>query len=89
MALNDAEQAEVLNGVRLIVNQLLGNPDPNRPGVAVGWPQLENMTVVDALAYVQHQLGPWPQLGINAAGQPLTPVDALAAVKDAVTQKKT
>jgi hypothetical protein len=89
MALNDAEQQEVLDGVRLIRNQLLGNPDPNRPGVAPGWPQLDDRTVVDALADVRNQLGPWPQLGTNAKGEPLTPVDALAAVKDAVIPKKT
>lgn len=88
MALNDAEQAEVLDGVRLIVGQLLGTPDPNRPGVATGWNQLGGKTVVDALADVRSQLGPWPQLGTNAKGEPLTPVDALAAVKDAVVAKK-
>jgi hypothetical protein len=78
MALSDAEQSEVLNGVRLIVAQLLGNPDPARPGVATGWPQLDGKTLVDAVAYVQDQLGPWPQLGKNAAGQNRTLIDALA-----------
>lgn len=44
MALTDAEQAELLDGVR----------------------------------YIRGQLGPWPQLGQNAAGQDLTLVDAVA-----------
>lgn len=87
MALSDAEQSEVLNGVRLIVGQLLGNPDPARPGVATGWKQLGGKTVVDALGDVRDQLGPWKQLGTNAKGEPLTPVDALAAVKNAVAPK--
>lgn len=87
MSLNDAEQIELLEGVRLIRNQLLGNPDPARPGVAPGWPQLRNRTVVDTLGYVQDQLSPWPQLGQNAAGEDLTPVDALAEVKKKVVGK--
>lgn len=78
MALNDAEQQELLDGVRLIRDQLLGAPDPNRPGVATGWPQLGNETVVNALGQVRDQLGPWPQLGKNAAGQDRTLVDAIA-----------
>lgn len=87
MSLSDAEQVELLNGVRLIVAQLLGEPDPGRPGVATGWPQLDNDTVVNALAYVKRQLKPWPQLGQNAAGEDLTPVDALAEVKKKVVGK--
>jgi hypothetical protein len=79
MALSDAEQAELLDGVRLIRNQLLGTPDPNRPGVAPGWPQLGDKTVVDALADVRDQVArPWRQLGKNAAGQDRTLVDAIA-----------
>lgn len=87
MALNDAEQQEVLDGIRLIRNQLLGNPDPNRPGVATGWPQLADKTVVDALADVRDQVArPWPQLGKNAQGQDRTLVDAIA--EEVIDSKK-
>lgn len=89
MALSDAEQAELLDGVRLIRNQLLGEPDPNRPGVAPGWPQLGDHTVVDALGNVRDQLGPWPQLGQNSQGRDRTLVDAIAeeVVAKAATKK--
>lgn len=87
MALNDAEQAELLARVRLISDQLLGPTDPARPDQAAGWPQLGGNTVVNALANVRDQLGPWPQLGKNAAGQDRTLVDALA--EDVIKVKKT
>ncbi|MGB3604233.1 MAG: peptidoglycan recognition family protein [Gordonia sp. (in: high G+C Gram-positive bacteria)] len=34
------------------------------------------------LNYIYNQLRPWPQLGANAKGEPLTLVDAVASIKD-------
>lgn len=90
MALNDAEQDELLKRVRLISDQLLGPTDDSRPGQATGWAQLEGKTVVDALADVRDQVARgWPQLGQNDKGQNLTLVDALAALKNKVFGKAT
>jgi lysozyme len=89
MALSDAEQDELLTRVRLISDQLLGPTDPNRPGEATGWPQLDGKTVVNAIADVRDQVAkPWPQLGKNAAGQDRTLVDAVAEEVVAVNRKK-
>jgi hypothetical protein len=88
MALNDAEQDELLKRVRLISDQLLGPTDASKPDQATGWPQLGGKTVVDALGDVRDQVAnPWPQLGQNDKGQNLTLVDALAALKNKVFGK--
>lgn len=34
--------------------------------------------LLEHVRYLRGQLGPWPQLGTNSDGQPLTLVDALA-----------
>lgn len=65
------------------------DPGPNFPydrviALAKGDPsQEDDMTPDQArkLDYVAGQLGPWPQLGTNAKGQPLTLVDALAETR--------
>lgn len=82
MALNDAEQRELLDNSRYTAGQL--GP----------WSQLgqnaegEDLTLVDAFAaakaqldYIRGQLGPWPQLGQNETGQDLTLVDGVAAAR--------
>lgn len=41
----------------------------------------EQRELLDHARYMRGQLGPWPQLGHNDQGEPLTLVDALAVVK--------
>jgi hypothetical protein len=55
----------------------------------------EEVTIGTLLHYLdQHaaetreQLGPWPQLGLDAAGEPLTLVDAVAAIKKLLEAKE-
>lgn len=43
--------------------------------------------LLDKVRYIFGQLNPWPQLGQNAAGQDLTLVDAIAAVKNEIEAK--
>ena len=44
--------------------------------------------LVDAVAVLLRQLGPWPQLGTNDKGQPLTLVDAVAELREDVGKLK-
>lgn len=42
----------------------------------------EQRRLLENTDYIRGQLGPWPQLGHNEKGEPLTLVDALSVVKD-------
>lgn len=44
----------------------------------------EQRELLNKVRYIAGQLGPWPQLGQNAAGEDLTLIDAVAALKNGV-----
>lgn len=48
----------------------------------------EQRELLDDLRYIRGQLGPWPQLGHNDKGEPLTLVDAVAQLKAALQKEQ-
>lgn len=61
----------------------MANPAPvpapaPKEGPLMALTDAEQREILDAVRYIRGQLGPWPQLGHNDKGQPLTLVDAVA-----------
>ncbi|WP_405490495.1 GH25 family lysozyme [Nocardia sp. NBC_00511] len=73
--------ANAFQGTRFELDVLLGTiPFPNSGGL-MALTDDEQQELLDNTRYIRGQLSPWPQLGHNDQGQPLTLVDAVAELK--------
>ncbi|WP_433568068.1 glycoside hydrolase family 25 protein (plasmid) [Nocardia sp. CA-151230] len=84
MVAGHSVDANAFRGTRADLDTLLAvprSPNPATPGADMALDDNEQRELLDSIRYIRGQLSPWPQLGHNEQGQPLTLVDAVAQLR--------